>query len=98
MGILLGGAALLLAVAALHRLSMSSQTHDVIEGLFRRALPGARTGGSEEGSTPAAETPETNGRFRWAQVVNLTAADVASRPRPAPEHRGHTKRTPVEQR
>ena len=98
MGILLGGAALLLAVAALHRLSVSSQTHDVIEGLLRRALPGARTGGSEEGSTPDAGTADTNGRFRWAQVVNLTAADVANRPRPTPAHRGQTKRTPVEQR
>ena len=99
MGILLGGAALLLAAAALHRLNPSWHARRVIEGLFRRALPGARTGRSEDAATtPSAAPPESGGRLRWAEVVNLTAAHVATPPRPSLARPEAAERTPVEQR
>lgn len=98
MGILLGASALLVAAVALHRLKASAQIRRVVEGLFRRALPGARTGRRNDPANDAPPVVEPVSHFRWAEVVNLTASAVASPPRRVAPPREATEHTPVEHR
>ena len=95
MGILLGASALLLAAVALHRLNASAPIRRVVEGLFRRALPGARTGRRDDGAS-GAPVAEPASHFRWAEVVNLTASAVASPPRRVAPPREAIQHAPVE--
>ena len=81
MQILLGTALLLLALTAVGRLTTNPRLRRWIRGVLGRALPGACTGRRDAERTPAPR--ETAARLQWTEVVNLTAADTVSRPRPA---------------
>lgn len=83
MQMLLGTVIVLVAVAAVGRLTASSRLRGALRELFGEALPGARTGGAvPERAEPAGRS---SARLEWTEVVNLTAADVASPPRPRRE-------------
>lgn len=79
MQILLGAVIAIVALTALGRLTASSRLRHALRDLFGEALPGARTGGAA--ATREAPGPRSSARLEWTEVVNLTAAATASRPR-----------------
>ncbi len=79
MQILLGVLIAVVALTALGRLTASSRLRHAVRDLFGEALPGARTGGAEP--SRAAPPVRSSARLEWTEVVNLTAATTASRPR-----------------
>jgi hypothetical protein len=94
MDILAGAVAVLVAAVALHRLHGGLGLRRGLEGLFRRALPGARTGPAKDEASEA--TPVS--RFHWTEVVNLTAAKVATPPRRATDRPAEAESTAVDRR
>ncbi len=89
MQILLGALIVLVALTALARLTGSSRLRHALRGLFGEALPGARTGGAVPSRTGPAS--RTSARLEWTEVVNLTAAGTASRPRRNAEREAETR-------
>ena len=77
MGVILGFTAASVAVVALFQLTTSTRIRRLTNGLFGRALPGARTG---EPRLEDPRRPEPSARLEWTEVSNLTAAKLATRP------------------
>jgi len=101
--VFLGAGIAALALGAARRSVGRADVRRFARELLGRALPGARTGAPDARTGPATPpyvpSEAAQARFRWTEVVNLTAASTATRPRrEAPEARRDDRDVPVESR